>query len=369
MPPRELILAAGTALLLGAAGLLVFGGGPAQPDEGTGPGAPGQGASLTEVASDAAAEATTPAPVEAVADAGLHRPQIDTANWTSGVIVGDVQIAVSALDRIQSIGVVVEECRNPIQLQGKIVAPWKRFEPVKLAIGTPTFEVRDVPFSPHGYVVRVHSPGLNGSQQTVAVTADRPYHEVLLSITRGAPYSVLLRDQDQAPVAGTDVVLMPNGDPPGRPTYSGRSDNFGVTVLEEVLAGDYRIFVGHVQRPLCEPVDVAVFPAIRVVRGKVQGQGTTIAVPRGTPLVVAVVDVAGYGVEGANVKVLATDRTRLSVLEAQSDWSGRATFPFLSPGSYQVDVWKRDFERGSRSIHVKEGEAPPELTFRLPRLR
>lgn len=371
MRSRDLIFVAGSALLLGAALLLALGAGPAQPVEAATTGArdaapPTEAAAPTEPADPAPAAAVPPVPL--VVEMESTR-QVDTSAWTSGRILGDIQLATSVLDRIQSIGIQVEECRSPIDSDGKVVRPWKRFVPVPMGVGTPTFEITDVPFSQYGYVVRVHSPGLNGSQQTVAITRESPLKEVVLSITRGSPYSLLLRDQDHLPVFDTDALLMPHGEPPGRPVYQGRSDNFGCVVFQDVLAGDYRVVVGHAQRPLAEPVDITVQPGAHVSRGVVQPQGTTVTVPRGQPLVVAAQDVAGYGMADVLVKVLATDKTRLSVLEDRTDYSGRATFPFLPPGIYQIDLYREGFERRSRMLTVKEGEPPAEQSFQLVRTR
>ena len=83
----------------------------------------------------------------------------DTSGWTSGVIRGDVQLAVSVLDRLGSMTVIVEELKANFSGQ----APRRIMQAVERGRGTPTFEVRDVPFSEYPYRVTLHVAGLNSS--------------------------------------------------------------------------------------------------------------------------------------------------------------------------------------------------------------
>jgi hypothetical protein len=259
--------------------------------------------------------------------------------------------------------VSVVELRNPVP--GSKDQPFYRVVPVARSIGTPVFEIRNIPFSEHGYVVRATSPGLNGSQQTIQIDAAHPWQEVRLLISPGVPCSVLLRDQEQMPVVETEVTIVPSGEPPGRPPQHAKTDNFGSAVFQDVLAGDYLVYAGHLNAPLAEPGELTVLPGT----GSIRAQGITVVVPRGKPLVVAVSDIMDHGIADAQVKLLATDKTRLTQLEAQTDWTGRATFPFLAPGRYQLDVFKADFERRSATVTVAEGEPIADQTFRLVRLR
>ncbi|MBL8722598.1 MAG: hypothetical protein JNK49_01055 [Planctomycetes bacterium] len=294
----------------------------------------------------------------------------DTKGWTSGVVRGDVQIAVSILDRIQSISVVVEELRNPLAGDGPFRHPHRQIVPVRMDAGTPTFEVRGIPFSEHAYSVRLYSPGLNGGQRTVVIDQEHPLHEdLLLSLTPGAPFSVLLRDQDLAPLAGHDVQLVPIGDPPGRPGKRGTTDNFGAVVFGDVMAGDYRALVLLHGTAVDDGQIVTVPGDGRMYGNKVQGQSTSITVQRGVPLEITVLN-GNFGLADAQIRLMPTDQLRLVQIDATTDVAGKARFPRLLPGIWQIDIWKDNFERTSRQLTIKKDEPPPPpLEVRLFRIR
>jgi hypothetical protein len=293
----------------------------------------------------------------------------DTTGWTAGVVRGDVQIAVSILDRIQSISVVVEELRNPLAGDGPFRHPHRQIVPVRLGAGTPTFEVRGIPFSDHAYAVRLYSPGLNGGQRTLVIDQEHPLHEdVVLALTPGAPFSVLLRDQDLTPLPDHDVQLAPLGDPPGRPAKRGTSNNFGTVVFEDVMAGDYQVKVLLHGTAVDDGQIVTVPDDGRMYGSKVQGQSTAVTVQRGVPLEISVWT-GNYGLADAKIRLMPTDQLRLVQIDATTDVAGKARFPRLLPGVWQIDVWKDDFERTSRQITIKKDEPPPPLEIRLFRIR
>lgn len=376
MRPRELIVLLTACAVLGSAGMLLFAPEtlaeermlpPAEdPAVATGDDVPPLPAAAATVAAELprATAVTAPAP-----NAG--RARIDTSTWQDGVVCGDIQLVASVVDRIESIQIVVEELRNPIAPDGSVQRPWSRVAPVQLGIGTPTFELRGVPFSEYPYVVRVFSPGLNGSQATVNVTRDNPLVDDLkLTIGPGVPFTVLLRDQDQTPLTMTDVRLIPVGDPAGRPVRDGVADNYGSAVFEDVLAGDYDVLVGPRHAPLIEPARITVQPTTRVYgAGNIQAQGQTVLVPRGVELVVRAVDSSGYGLGGVKVRVQASDRLQLKVLEEVTDYSGNATFPHLLPGVWQIDCLKDGYQQRSRQVTVRDREPLDIAEFSMIRLR
>lgn len=322
------------------------------------------------------------APGEAVADGGPAHPSEaavaepvfhksegrNTTGWTSGIIVGDIPLTPSVLDKIQTIAVVVDELKN-IRAGG--TPPWRKVVPVTLGVGTPTFEVRDVPFSDYGYVVRVHSPGLNGGQHTVNITQDHPYaDDIKLPITPGSPFSILLRDQDRAPVAATEVRMVPHLEPHGRTTLLGTSDNYGSVVFENVLEGEYHVHVGPQAMPLLDPTVVHVQPGSFLRQGSVVlPQGTTIVVPRGSPMTAVVTQVGGWPIAGALVQLRATDRRQLTELEAETDSLGKATFPNLLPGNWEIEISKPDFQRRLGQFEVKLDAQPAEQRYEIIRIR
>lgn len=305
----------------------------------------------------------------AVAEPVFHKSEgRDTTGWTSGMIVGDIPLTPSVLARIQSISVVVDELKN-VQAGG--TPPWRKVVPVTLGVGTPTFEVRDVPFSDYGYVVRAHSPGLNGGQFTVNITKEHPYaDDVKLPITPGSPFSILLRDQDRAPVASTEIRMVPHQEPHGRPTFHGTSDNYGSVVFENVLEGEYRVHVGPQAMPLTEPSVVHVQPGSFLRQGSVVlPQGTTILVPRGSPVTAVVTQVGGWPVAGALVQLRATDRRLATEMESETDSMGKATFPSLLPGNWEIEISKPDFQRRLSQFEVKADAQAAEQRFEIVRIR
>jgi len=292
----------------------------------------------------------------------------DTSGWTNGRIIGDIPLTPTVLPRIKSISVVVDELRN--------VSPGSTNRirivvPVTLGNGTPTFVVDNVPFSDYGYVVTAYSPGLNGGQRTVTIDKDHPYvDDVKLPITPGCPFSLRLRDQDMNHVAFTDVRMVPVGDPGGRSQQDGRTDNFGSVVFEDVLAGEYEVYIGPAGQPLMTPPRVRVLPGAYLVQGSVvQPQGTLVTVPRGVPLDVAVVDVSGYPVQGARVRLLATDRTRLTEFVEHTDVHGLVHWPNVLAGQWEIEVGKQDHVPVQKQLTIVDGQPPPQQDFRLVRLR
>ncbi|MCR9243652.1 MAG: carboxypeptidase regulatory-like domain-containing protein [bacterium] len=292
-----------------------------------------------------------------------------TKDWDKGVIRGDIGLAIAVLDKIETITVMVTEMRNAIDQSGKFQRPKQYMVPVKRGVGTPTFEVRDIEFSDHPYIVSVYSPGLNGSRRTVMVTEETPLHDISLRITPGRPFSLLVRDQDRNPYPLVDVRMIPVGEPPNRRDYTGKTDGNGAVVFEGVLAGDYRLYAGEEGLALAEPVVVTVQDNARMYGNRIQGQGYTYEIQRGMPLDLMITDRGGYAVEGATVKLQATDRVKLTVLDQVTDLSGKLTFPHLTPGKWMITVTKPNHQPWTRQITITDGVHPDLVNARLTRLR
>jgi len=77
----------------------------------------------------------------------------------------------------------------------------------------------------------------------------------------------------------------------------------------------------------------------------------------------------GYRVADVKVHLQATDRLKLTQLEAVTDYNGRAEFPHLTPGVWQIDFIKDDFQRATRQITIKDGQPPVPVEGKLVRLR
>jgi hypothetical protein len=302
-------------------------------------------------------------------EAGVFHPKegVSTTGWTSGVIRGDIALAVSVLDKVQNLQVVVDELRPLDNKEHK--QPFHFIQRVPIGVGTPTFEVRGVDFSPYGYVVRAYAPGTNGNQVTIQVNEQRPLvDDVRLAITAAAPFSLLLRDQESLAVTATEVRMVPIGPPLGRPPLAAVSDNYGSAVFETALAGDYQVYVGPTSAPLIEPQRITVQAAgYKVGANGVQPQGQTLVVPRGVALTVLCTDPYGSPLEGVAVRLEATDRKVRTEDEGVTDPRGRCEFPRVLGGVWQVDATKPGYETRSRQLTIDPKQAPPELQLQLPR--
>lgn len=373
MPSREHLL------LIGALGLLVVGafaaGGDVFAEEQ--PPAPAAAAPVvpaptapTEPAPEPAALAHAPvlaAPAPTVRRGSIEQPDVNTRGWTKGVIRGDIQLAVAVIDRIREISVEVSEARTATS-DARTSLPSRFFAKVTRGLGTPTFELQDVPFSPYPYIVRVIAPGLNGSHRTITVDAQQPLvDDIVLTILPGAPLSVLVRDQEQIPYTGLDIALLGVGDPAGRPTYKGHTDNFGSLVFEEVLAGDYQVFATQSGIPLIQPMTITVQAGGPT---RVTPQSLPLVIERGVAVHVTVHDRNNYPFVETKVTAQATDRSKLLVKEAFTDHLGIATFPFLPPGTWQLTVAQDKHYQWDQQITLKPHQDPLYVNARLvPALR
>ncbi|MCB9879906.1 MAG: carboxypeptidase regulatory-like domain-containing protein [Planctomycetes bacterium] len=292
--------------------------------------------------------------VAATADA--PRQKVDTSGWSKGILRGDIELSVNAIDKIDSLMVVVEELRAASRPDGTFSNPYRSVTKIDFdRTRTPTFEVRDVPFSEYPFKVTVYSPGLNGSSRTLNVDAEHALaDDIVLSVSCGGPYTLLLRDQDGNPYPQLDVRIAPIGEPLGRPRLDATSDSYGSAIFDSVLGGDYQVMVLQNGQPLGEVQTITVQTGVRLYQNRIQGQGQTLTIPRGMPLEVRVHDPRGYGIPDARIRIQATDRLRLTQFDATSDADGRVTFPYLTPGVWQIDVTKDRYQTRAKQITVKD---------------
>lgn len=327
------------------------------------------GATATPTPAEADVESSEVAVAHAAAVRSQTKTPLDTTGWTKGVIRGDIAIAVSALDQLQGISVMVEELRSAIDQDGKVVRPESKVVRIERGTGTPTFEIDGITFSDHPYKVSVYAPGLNGGQSIVTIDKDHPIADVELTITPGAPFTVFVRDQDNLPHHGVDVRLLPIGDPPGRSKQQGATDNSGGAVFASVLAGDYQLYLSSNGQLLTEVKTITVQGRVPMRSNIVAGQSTSIVIPRGVEVTLSVHDAAGYGVPQAKVTAIATDRVRATELQAEADQHGRVTFPHLQPGSWHLQIEKENFQRTDLQIRLVAGQEPQQKDVRMVRLR
>lgn len=298
-----------------------------------------------------------------------YRKPGNTQGWTSGIIRGDVKLAVSVLDKLGSITVIVEELRSSHGNSSDQQPPARMYAKVDRGEGTPTFKVTDVPFSDYPYRVTLHAAGLNGSQKTVSVTKEEPLHDVVLSITPGAPFSILLRDQDSGFHTDINLLMRPVGLPNGRQRLAGKSDNFGSVIFDSVLAGQYELVTTLDSKPFGDPETVTVFEGTRNYGRKIQGQGHVMVIPRGVRVDVRVHDRNGYGMESATVTAVATDRRSAPPVEGETDGLGQLRFNNLAPGTWQFTVKFKGFQRVDQQLTLRKNQEPVQKDFRIVRLR
>ena len=220
------------------------------------------------------------------------------------MIRGHCSLATSALSQLDAITVSVIEAINALP---GVEAKRTPFASTKLVRfdkggGTPTFTFEDVPFSPYGSFVSAFAPGLNGSERIVHLTKESPRADVVLAITCGVPFSVIVRDQLQTPLADLMVALIPDGAPLGRPLLEKKSNSYGSVLFESVLRGPYQVIAGPRHAPLCEPklVDVQADGGRNV-------QCANLVVPRGSDLKIEVFGpqcAAIKGTAGVDVQIL-----------------------------------------------------------------
>ncbi len=355
---RDILLLAAFGTCAAAAVLLA---GPGE----TAPPAPDDPAAPTAAAAEAgdAPAAPAAAPIAAVSQPRGTEPRADTRGWTSGVVRGDIQLAVSVLDRLGSITVEVVEARQAYDRDGSVRLPTRRIVAVERGRGTPTFEVRDIPFSEHPYIVMVRAPGLNGSRAVVPIDAEHPLHEdLVLAITPGAVLSILARDQDATPYVGLDLSLLPVGDPAGRPPYVGKTDNFGSLVLPDVLAGEYELRA--VQNGLLA-TEVERITVQAGSAGSPRGQSHKLLIERGVAVAVTVHDRNGFPLPETKVTATATDRIKHTVREAQADEFGVARLPLLPAGTWHLTIAREGCHLWDRHVTLKAFQDPLALDARL----
>ncbi len=365
MQTREILLLAGSAVLLAAVGIVAFGEGAvpvagaelereAEPEAPTPPLDPPT--APTPPDATAALPTTTPESERALPSADLTKPQHDR---TDGRITGTIAIGSQVAPGLDSVTVQITEAIN-LGGDGQSRPPFRTERAYAIRGTTPEYAFDGIPFSPYGYHVRALAPGFNGSEVWVQIDAGRPVHDgATLSVTRGTPFSLLLRDQQRSPVAGQEVRMVPIGEPFRPPVPVRKSDSFGSVVFEELLAGRWQVLVGEAGATRNAPTEIDVLPTAGV-------QSKTVLVPTGMPLRVRVTT-HGYGVPAAKLTATQTDTTQYRPIEGETDQNGDLVLEHLPPGSWQIHVEAEGFHRTTRSLTIKDGVQPDVLEVKVMR--
>jgi len=288
---------------------------------------------------------------EPMIDDGIGElPQVPGGRATSGsgIVRGSVSFDKGISDALSVYQVEFVEGVNP-NLPQAATKPRRTVKGFELAPGqTQASFVTTMPFSVYGWRVRAWSPGLNGSEQFIALNEKSP--EAMVSLRFRKPITVTIRLMDQLKVglANVHVLLRPKGRPRGRGIKEGKTNPFGHVHLENVLAGVYDVIIGPVDAPLTETKRIEV-PDI----GHAFEQ---IEVPRGGDVMFLVSARGGWPLANVNIEIMTRDATVFRSYKAKTDRHGRANFEHLPEGSYHVHFSIKGYERGYRQIDVKIGD-------------
>ena len=278
---------------------------------------------------------------------------------TVGAIRGHISLSADVVQELSYVHVRVREAINGARGPDDEIPFLQTVkEEIVPELGTPQFFYDGIPFSDYGYVVRAFAPGFNSGEQFVRIDAENPVADVVLTVTGGVPFSVILRDQMRNPVSGEHVFMVPVGPPRGRSALHKESDNYGVAVFADVLEGKYDVRVGANNAQYNDPTEITV-----IAHGGVRS--VTVEVPHGFDLNVFVQTAAGWGVEGANLMMYSTEDKTFRKYEGVSDFAGKYVFPHLPPGEYQLNVTCTGYEHWGRTLVVPKDNPPPEKVVRL----
>lgn len=283
-------------------------------------------------------------------------------NLDAGIVRGDVSLSTAVVEKLDAVTITIVEAINIVPGQPGKRAPFttSKLVPIDKHGKTPTFAIEGIPFSVYGYDVHAIAPGFNGSELHAVVTKEHPIADVVLGITGGTPLSVLVRDQQMAPLQSVLVTLMPTGAPLGRPMVQKATDNYGTVLFDSVLRGAYKVHAGPLYALLCDPKDFEV-----VADSGHKPQTMTFLVPRGNDLPVQVFGPSGVGLADVAIEVYATETTQFRKYQGKTDYSGQFTFKHLPPGRYQVTIQAESYGRFDRQWQVPESEAAQPVIARL----
>ena len=364
MNNRDLLLGAAVVLLLGVTAWFTLTITPAAAAERAtdDPTPPALTAQVTALPTQGTAEAVqTDSTLPLVVDAAL-RHDAKALQLEAGIIRGDLSLSTAVIEKLDAVTITIVEAINIVSGQPGKRAPFTASKLVTIDRHgrTPTFAIDGVPFSAYGYSVHAIAPGFNGTELHAVITKEHPIADVLLGVTGGTPFSVLVRDQEQSPLTNVLVTMMPVGPPLGRPMVQKPTDNYGSVLFESVLRGNYKIHAGPLYALLCDPKEAEV-----LADSGNKPQSLTLLVARGNDLPVQVFGPSGIGLADIAIEVYATDTQQFRKYEAKTDFSGQHTFKHLQPGRYQVTVTALAYGRFDRQWQVPDSEAAQPLIVRL----
>ena len=301
---------------------------------------------------------TSPSPLEGKdggpAGKGEGRSQAprDIPKW--GTILGRIQVeAGKDVPGVSRFWIYLEEARNTVTGRPRVLPYTFDF-----ATGGGSFRIPKVPFGP--WKITVVVPDMVGDSIVRVLGPDRPVAEVLLTVKKGRELVVNVRDPDRNPQNGVDVLLIPEGPPPGRRTLVARSEGLGIALFRNVLHGKYLVQVGLKWRNLTKPQHIDV--------GPVEPRVVAIVIRKGGKLSVLVLNEGGFPIEGAFCHLFCLAR-RFREFKKTTDKQGKADFGRIPPGTYQLRVTKKGYLMGLKTrIEVEEGgDRQVQVNLKFPR--
>ncbi len=272
-------------------------------------------------------------------EGGRSPSKVESPKW--GTVLGKLQLeGGKEVPVVSKYWIYLEEAKNPVAGRPKVL-PYA-FDYNR---GAGSFRIPKVPFG--AWKISVVVPDLVGDQVVRTLDPQHPVAEVLLTVKKGRELIVNVHDPDRNPQEGVDVLLIPEGPPPGRRTLVARSEGLGNAVFRNVLYGKYLVQVGLKWRNLTEPAHIDV--------GPVKPQVVPVVLRRGGKLSILVLNEGGFPLGGAFCHLFCLAR-RFREFKKVTDNQGKADFGKVPPGTYQLRVTKKGYLMGLKTrIKVEEG--------------
>ena len=194
-----------------------------------------------------------------------------------------------------------------------------------------------------GYRVGIEAERMNAEPQMVMLAQpSRTHVNVYLDLYPAGIVTGRVIDTRGTDIEGLELALE---SPDGSRRATAVTDATGVYVFEDVLDGEYRLFVGPVTNPLAEPRELA-FKAPTLTM-------PVMEVPVMGELEILVVDAAGLGLEGARVTGWGREGGRI---EVETDREGRVVARFLPAGHYTLSAQHPDLGRARARTELASGQ-------------
>ena len=299
----------------------------------------------------------------AVTQLDIPPPRTSTGEVpNTGSISGTVRLAKELVGTIDQYRVTIEEAVNTEAAlnPGKKLRRFQQTFQLEPGLTTARFPISGLPFSSYGWRVSVAAPGkeVNGSEELAVLSESTPSAEVVLTLAATHSAHLVVKDQDREAIPNIDLILKPIGHPRGRSIYTGKTNAYGLVLLEKMRAGSYKLYVGSQTRPFLPPVTIEM-PAHKHLYHAIE-------LPRGAKLVVKIVGAAGQPLADVEIQArFAKPRALWREYQARTNRVGEAVLEHLPSGPYGIHATKKGFERGYKSVKMGDsGEQKTQIMLR-----